>query len=322
MNGSSGKWHDPNVKEWENQWYGSGGAAGVMLSTVVEPSLKQYEGMNFEQIGAAMKKDPRDAVMDIVIADRGRSDVITSIMDEADVRTALANPLVAIGTDSGARAEDGPLSGSKSHPRGWGSFPRILGRYVRDEHLLTLEEAIRRFTSRPAWRVGMTDRGIIRPGMKADITIFNPDTVRDVATFENPGHYAEGVTYVLVNGQAVVDSGRITEARPGQVIRGPGYTGEMTHCLLPSACARGADCHSALARCARRPRNLDDSRSRPLKPVPRRRRSSAASCISTTSSTTKPSSRSATHRPVRPVLRWRTGVRRSPTRSRSGTTST
>ena len=214
---------DPNAKDWENQWYGSGGPSGVMLSAVIEPSLKQYEGMNFEQIGAAMKKDPRDGVMDIVVADKGRSDVIISIMEEADVRAALSSPLMAIGTDSGARAEDGPLAGTKSHPRGWGSFPRILGKYVRDEHLLTLEEAIRRFTSRPALRVGITDRGILRPGMKADITVFNPATVHDVATFENPGHYADGISYVFVNGQAVVDSGKMTEARPGEVIRGPGY---------------------------------------------------------------------------------------------------
>lgn len=214
---------DPNVREWENQWYGSGGAAGVMLSAVVEPSLKQYEGMNFEQIGAAMKTDPRDAVMDLVIADKARSDVITTIMTEADVRTALASPLVAIGTDSSARAQDGPLAGSKSHPRGWGSFARILGRYVREERLLTLEEAVRRFTSRAAWRVGINDRGMLREGLKADVTVFNPDTVRDVATYEEPAQYAEGISYVMVNGRLVVDSGRMTEARPGQVIRGPGY---------------------------------------------------------------------------------------------------
>ncbi len=214
---------DPNITEWENQWYGSGGAAGVMLSAVVEPSLKQYEGMTFDRIGAAMGTDPRDAVMDIVVADRARSDVIIAIMDERDVRTALAHPLMAIGTDSGARAVDGPLAASKSHPRGWGSFPRILARYVREERLLTLEEAIRRFTSRAAWRVGLTDRGILRPGMKADVTVFNPSTVRDVATFEDPARYSEGITFVLVNGQAVVDSGKITDARPGEVIRGPGY---------------------------------------------------------------------------------------------------
>ena len=173
---------DPNVKEWENQWYGSGGGAGVLLSTVVEPELRKYEGMTLEEIGKARGVDPRDALMDLVIADKGRSDVIISIMDERDVRTALANPMMAIGTDSGARAEDGPLSVSKSHPRGWGSFPRVLGKYVREEKLLTLEEAVRRFTSRPAWRVGITDRGIIRPGMKADITIFDAATVRSVST--------------------------------------------------------------------------------------------------------------------------------------------
>jgi dihydroorotase/N-acyl-D-amino-acid deacylase len=214
---------DPTVREWENQWYGAGGAAGVMLSAAVEPSLKQYEGMNFEQIGAAMKKDPRDAVMDLVVADKARSDVITTIMTEADVRAALADPLVAIGTDSSARAKDGPLAGSKSHPRGWGSFARILGRYVRDERLLPLEEAIRRFTSRAAWRVGIKDRGMLREGMKADVTVFNPETIHDTATYDEPTQYAEGIAYVMVNGQLVVDSGRMTEARPGQVIRGPGY---------------------------------------------------------------------------------------------------
>lgn len=214
---------DPNVKDWENQWYGSGGGAGVMLSTVVDPELRKYEGMTFDEIGKARGVDPRDAVMDLVIADRGRSDVIISIMKEADVRTALVHPLMAIGTDSGSRAEDGPLSVSKSHPRGWGSFPRVLGRYVRDEKLLTLEEAIRRFTSRPAWRVGIADRGVLRPGMKADITIFDSATIRDVSTYQDPAHYSEGVRHVLVNGQAVVANGRITDARPGQVIRGAGY---------------------------------------------------------------------------------------------------
>ncbi len=216
---------DANAEDWENQWYGAGGAPGVMLATVVDRSLRQYEGKTLEEIGAAMGKDPRDAVMDLVIADLGRSDVIISIMNEGDVRTALASPMMAIGTDSGSRAEDGPLSISKSHPRGWGSFPRILAKYVREEHLLTLEEAIRRFTSRPAWRVGISDRGILRPGMKADITIFDSATVRDVSTFDDPAHYSEGIRHVFVNGQAVVADGTITDARPGQVIRGAGHKG-------------------------------------------------------------------------------------------------
>ncbi len=217
---------DAAARDWENQWYGSGGGAGVMVSTVLDPSLRQWEGKNLVEIGKAMGKDPRDAAMDLVIADRAETSVIISIMREDDVRLALASPMIAIGTDSGARAEDGPFSESKSHPRAWGSFPRILGKYVRDEKLITLEEAVRRFTSRPAARVGITDRGLLRPGMKADVTIFDPATIRDVSTFVDPTHYSVGIPHVLVNGRAVVSNGKITNERPGQPIRGPGYKGQ------------------------------------------------------------------------------------------------
>src|SRR5207247_2615441 len=177
---------DANATTWENQWYGSGGGDGVMLATVLNPELRKYEGQTLSQIGKSMGKDPRDAVMDLVIADRGESSVIISIMNEEDVRTALKHPLVGVGTDSGARAEDGKLSESKSHPRAWGSFPRILGKYVRDEQLLSLEEAIRKMTSKAAARVHMHDRGLLRPGMMADVTIFDPATIRDVSTFADP----------------------------------------------------------------------------------------------------------------------------------------
>ena len=214
---------DPNAKDWENQWYGSGGGAGVMISTVLDPALRKWEGKNLVEIGKEMGKDPRDAAMDLVIADRGETSVIISIMREDDVRLALANPMISIGTDSGARAEDGPYAESKSHPRAWGSFTRVLGKYVRDEKLITIEEAVRRFTSRPATRVGLADRGILRAGMKADITIFNPATVRDVSTFVDPTHYSQGVEHVLVNGKAVVSGGKITSERPGEPLRGPGY---------------------------------------------------------------------------------------------------
>jgi len=214
---------DPNPGDWENQWYGSGGAGGVLLSSVLDPSLRKWEGKTLLEIGKEMGTDPRDAVMDLVIADRAESSVIISIMREDDVRAALAHPMIAIGTDSGARAEDGPLSISKSHPRAWGSFTKILGTYVRDEKLVSLEDAVRRFTSRPAARIGITDRGLLRPGMKADITIFDLAQVRDRSTYTDPTHYSEGIRHVLVNGQAVVRDGRITEARPGQVIRGAGY---------------------------------------------------------------------------------------------------
>jgi N-acyl-D-amino-acid deacylase len=213
---------DPSVKGWENQWYGSGGGDGVMVSSVLNETLRKYEGMTLTQIGKAMGKDPRDAAMDLVIADRGETSCIISIMTEEDVRTALKHPLVSIDTDSGARAEDGPLAESRSHPRAWGTFARILGKYVREEKLLTLEEAVRKMTSRPAARVGLADRGILRPGFAADITIFDPATIRDVATFEDPNHYAVGVKHVFVNGQAVVANGTITDARPGRPLRGPG----------------------------------------------------------------------------------------------------
>ncbi|MCC7032275.1 MAG: D-aminoacylase [Acidobacteria bacterium] len=214
---------DPNPKDWENQWYGSGGASGVLLSSVLDPGLRKWEGKTLAEIGREMGKDPRDAAMDLVIADRAEASVIISIMREDDVRAALADPMVSIGTDSGARAEDGPLSISKSHPRAWGSFTKILGTYVRDEKLIPLEDAIRRFTSRPATRMGIHDRGLIRPGFKADLTIFDLATVRDRSTFTDPNHYSEGIRHVLVNGQAVVADGTITDARPGQVIRGAGH---------------------------------------------------------------------------------------------------
>jgi N-acyl-D-amino-acid deacylase len=217
--------NDTTATTWENQWMGSGGAAGVMVASVIQPDLRKYEGKTLEEIGGMMGKDPRDAVMDLVVADRAQTAVIISIMSEDDVRTALKDPLVSVGTDSAALAEDGPLSVSKSHPRGWGSFPRILGTYVRDEHLLTLEEAVRKMTSRPAARVGLADRGILRPGMMADVAVFDPLTIRDAATFADPTHYSVGMRFVFVNGGLVVRDGAITNARPGRALRGPGWNG-------------------------------------------------------------------------------------------------
>jgi dihydroorotase/N-acyl-D-amino-acid deacylase len=216
---------DPTVTAWENQWSGAGGGEGILLISVLNKDLKKYEGMTMAEIGRRLGKDPREAVMDFVIADQGKSSCVTSIMSEDDVRAALKHPLVSICTDSEAAAEDGPLSGSKSHPRAWGTFPRILGKYVREEKLLRLEEAVRKMTSLPASRVGIRDRGILRPGMMADLTVFDPATVRDVATFEDPGHYSVGVKYVFVNGRAVVAEGKITAERPGRALRGPGYRG-------------------------------------------------------------------------------------------------
>jgi N-acyl-D-amino-acid deacylase len=218
---------DPNAP-YENQWYGSGGAPGVMLSSVLDPQLRKYEGMTLADIGKAMGKDPRDAVMDLVIADHGESSVIISIMNEDDVRTVMRHPLISFDTDSGAKAEDGKLAESKSHPRAWGTFTRILGRYVRDEKLLTLEDAVRKMTSQAAIRVGIADRGLIRPGMFADLVLFDPATVQDKATFEDPNHYSVGIRHVFVNGRAVVSDGKITAERPGRPLYGPGRTTKRT----------------------------------------------------------------------------------------------
>lgn len=208
---------------WENEWLGSGGGGGVTLIQVLNPDLRKYEGMNFEEIGKAMGKDPEDAAIDIAIADHGNSQVVIAIMEEADVRVAVSNPLVTYVSDSGAQAEDGPLSTTKAHPRAFGTFPRILAEYVRSEHTMRLEEAVRKMTSQAASRVGITDRGLLRPGMFADIVVFDPRTIRDVATYESPLKYSVGVKDVFVNGRPVVRNGEITSERPGRALRGPGY---------------------------------------------------------------------------------------------------
>ena len=208
---------------WENQWLGSGGGKGVMLVHILNPELHKYEGMNLEEIGREMGKDPKDAAMDIAIADRGKSQVVISIMDEADVRAAVSNPLVTYGSDSEEQAEDGPLSTTKAHPRAFGTFSRLLAEYVRKDHTMTLEEAVRKMTSLAASRVGITDRGILRPGMMADVTVFDPSTIQDVASYNDPLRYSVGVKYVFVNGKPVVSEGKITDERPGRALRGPGY---------------------------------------------------------------------------------------------------
>ena len=207
---------------WENEWRGSGGPQGVTLIQVVSPELHQYEGQNFEEIGRRMGKDPEDAAMDIALADRGNSSVVIAIMQESDVRAAVSSPLLTYGSDSAAQAEDGPLSATKAHPRAFGTFPRILAEYVRSEHTMSMEEAIRKMTSQAASRVGITNRGILRPGMMADIVVFDASEVRDVATYNEPLHYSVGIKHVFVNGRPVVLDGGITAERPGRALRGPG----------------------------------------------------------------------------------------------------
>jgi dihydroorotase/N-acyl-D-amino-acid deacylase len=211
------------AKDWENIYLGSGGPSGVLIGSVVNRDLDALQGKRVSEIAVEQHKDPLDALFDLILADHGQTGAIFFMMSEDDLRAALRSAFVSICTDSGARAADGPLAGSKSHPRGWGSYPRILGHYVRDERLLTLEQAIHKMTGLSAQKVGLRDRGLLREGMFADLTIFDPKTVIDRATFEMPNQYPLGIKYVMINGQIVVDSGQHTGRLAGQVLRGPGY---------------------------------------------------------------------------------------------------
>jgi N-acyl-D-amino-acid deacylase len=202
------------------------GAGRVLVTSVLNPELKRYEGKTIAEIAREQGKDPLDALFDFVVADRGHTGRVTFGMSEDDMKAALAHPLVSFCTDSSAMAEDGIFSQEKSHPRAWGSAPRILGKYVREEKLLPLEEAIRKMTSLPASRMRFADRGIVRPGMAADLVVFDPATIRERATYADPLHYSEGIPFVLVGGQLVVDASRITAARPGRILRGPGYSAQ------------------------------------------------------------------------------------------------
>ena len=208
---------------WENIYLGSGGPSGILIGSVVNRDLESSQGKRLSEIATAQNKDPLDALFDFIIADRGQTGAIFFMMSEADMNAALKSPLVSICTDSSARATDGPLAGSKSHPRGWGTYPRILGHYVRDLHLMPLELAIHKMTGLPASNVGLKQRGLIREGYFADITIFDPKTVIDRATFEEPNQYPVGINFVIVNGQIEVDNAQRTPALAGRVLRGPGY---------------------------------------------------------------------------------------------------
>jgi N-acyl-D-amino-acid deacylase len=210
-------------KDWENIYLGSGGPVGILIGAVTNRELESWQGKRLAEIAAAQNKDPLDALLDFIIADHGQTGAIFFMMQESDMQSALKSPFVSICTDSGARAKDGPLAGSKSHPRGWGSYPRILGRYVRDEKLMPLEMAIHKMTGLPAANVGLQQRGLLRPGYFADITIFDPKTIIDRATFEEPNQYPVGINYVIVNGQIEVDNGERTPVLAGRVLRGPGY---------------------------------------------------------------------------------------------------
>lgn len=207
----------------ENFYRGAGGADGILIVGTFEDSLRYLQGKTLAEIARMRGVDPVEALFDIVIADNSRTGAVYASMNEDDVKAAMRHWWVAVNTDAGGVAPDGPFASQSTHPRAYGSFTRILGRYVREQNLMTLEFAVRKMTSLAAQRVGLENRGLVRPGMYADLTVFDPKAVTDRATFEQPHQSSAGIAYVFVNGQAVLRHGQMTDARPGRGLRGPGY---------------------------------------------------------------------------------------------------
>ncbi len=200
-----------------------GTPANVMVTGFTRPELKQYEGKRLTEISQAMGKDWADALIDLNIAEEARLGEILFLMSEDNVRAQLKLPWMKWGTD--AAADDPAMAKGMVHPRTYGNYTRLLGKYVREEHVLTLEDAVRKATSAVATRLSIPDRGLIKEGMKADIVLFDPATIADKATFEKPHQLSTGVMNVLVNGVEVIRDGTHTGAKPGQVVRGPGWNG-------------------------------------------------------------------------------------------------
>jgi len=190
---------------------------------VQNPKLLPLQGKTLAEIAKLWSKDPMDALFDLLIEDKAFTYVAVFGMSEPDVALALQQPWVSIDNDSSGTSPEGILGLEHPHPRAYGTFPRILRKYVREEKKLTLEDAIRKFSALPAQRMRLTDRGVLKQGMWADVVVFDPATVHDLATFADPNQLSQGMEYVLVNGVAVIDQGKMTGARPGKVLRGPGY---------------------------------------------------------------------------------------------------
>jgi dihydroorotase/N-acyl-D-amino-acid deacylase len=203
---------------WNNEWLQVEGPQSFILGAVQNPKLIPLQGKTVAEIAKLWNKDPIDTVMDILIEDEAFTMVGMFTMSESDVALALRQPWVSICNDSQGTALEGVLGKEHPHPRAWGTFPRILRKYVREDKLLTLEDAVRKFTSLPAQRMRFADRGVLKAGMWADIVVFDPATIHDVATFEKPNQPSEGMRFVLVNGVPVIEEGKMTSALPGKVL--------------------------------------------------------------------------------------------------------
>jgi N-acyl-D-aspartate/D-glutamate deacylase len=209
---------------WYNHYTATGGWEGMLLVSFSNPKHKQFEGKRMSEVIQALGRPGLDVLFELLSENGGSVPTVYFHHSEEDMRHALRQPFVSIGSDGTAVKTEGPLARGNPHPRYYGTFPRVLGRYVREEKVITLEEAIRKMTSANAAKVRQYDRGLLRPGMRADVTVFNPNTVIDHATFEKPHQYATGIDYVIVNGTVVLEKGRHTGARPGTILYGPGKT--------------------------------------------------------------------------------------------------
>ena len=211
------------ASSWDNEWQEVPGPEAILVSVVQNPKLLPLQGKTIAEIAKMWGKDPIDTICDLLIEDSAFTEVAVFGMSEPDVTLALQQPWVSVDNDSQGTSPDGVLGREHPHPRAYGTFPRILRKYVREEHKLSLEDAIRKFSALPAQRMRFTDRGVLKQGMWADIVIFDPARIRDLADFEKPNQLSEGMRYVLVNGTPVIQDGRMTDALPGKVLRGPGY---------------------------------------------------------------------------------------------------
>ncbi len=210
--------------DWEN-FFVQAGPEGILLSGFRNPHLRPLIGKTLAEVAEERGTDPAETAMDLVVEDDSRVDAVFFLMSEENVRKKIAKPWISFGSDAGALATEGVFLESNPHPRAYGNFARVLGRYVRDEGLTTLEDAIRRMTSLPAGNLGLRGRGQLSDGYYADIVIFDPNRIQDHASFEYPHQYATGMHHVFVNGVQVLDDGKHTGALPGRVVRGPGWSG-------------------------------------------------------------------------------------------------
>ena len=210
-------------RDWDNEWQEIPGPEAIMISVVQNPTLKKFQGKRLAEVARIWNKDPMDTLFDLLIEDNAFTECAVFGMSEPDVTLALQQPWVSIDNDSSGTSPQGLLGEEHPHPRAYGTFPRILRKYVREEKKLTLEDAIRKFSALPAQRMRLTDRGILKQGMWADVVVFDPGTIRDLATFDNPNQLSQGMEFVLVNGVPVIEEGKMTGALPGKVLRGAGY---------------------------------------------------------------------------------------------------